>query len=31
MTRQLTFMPDALEDYVYWQGQDKKTLSTTTP
>ncbi|WP_439685861.1 Txe/YoeB family addiction module toxin [Cupriavidus oxalaticus] len=26
MTRQLTFMPDAWEDYVYWQGQDKKTL-----
>ena len=26
MTRPLTFMPDAWEDYVYWQGQDKKTL-----
>ncbi|MGO4331412.1 Txe/YoeB family addiction module toxin [Cupriavidus sp. 2TAF22] len=26
MTRQLTFMPDAWEDYVYWQGQDKKRL-----
>ncbi|MGY2489354.1 Txe/YoeB family addiction module toxin [Cupriavidus sp. CP313] len=26
MTRQLTFMPDAWEDYLYWQGQDKKTL-----
>ena len=26
MTRPLTFTPDAWEDYVYWQGQDKKTL-----
>lgn len=26
MTPQLTFMPDAWEDYVYWQGQDRKTL-----
>ncbi|MBB3007952.1 Txe/YoeB family addiction module toxin [Cupriavidus alkaliphilus] len=26
MRRQLTFMADAWEDYVYWQGQDKKTL-----
>ena len=26
MTRQLTFMPDAWEDYLYWQGQVKKTL-----
>ncbi|CAM3363601.1 MULTISPECIES: Txe/YoeB family addiction module toxin [Cupriavidus] len=26
MTRRLTFMPDAWEDYVYWQGQDRKTL-----
>ncbi|WP_427309061.1 Txe/YoeB family addiction module toxin [Cupriavidus sp. H39] len=26
MRRQLTFMADACEDYVYWQGQDKKTL-----
>lgn len=26
MKRQLTFMADAWEDYVYWQGQDKKTL-----
>ncbi|WP_427308846.1 Txe/YoeB family addiction module toxin [Cupriavidus sp. H39] len=26
MRRQLTFMTDAWEDYVYWQGQDKKTL-----
>ncbi|SPS02983.1 Txe/YoeB family addiction module toxin [Cupriavidus taiwanensis] len=25
MTRQLTFMSDAWEDYVYWQGQDRKT------
>ncbi|SCU93860.1 toxin of the YoeB-YefM toxin-antitoxin system [Cupriavidus necator] len=29
MTRQLTFMPDAWEDYLYWQGQDKKTLKKT--
>ncbi|NBR12496.1 MAG: Txe/YoeB family addiction module toxin [Alphaproteobacteria bacterium] len=26
MTRRLTFTPDAWEDYLYWQGQDKKTL-----
>ncbi|SOY77958.1 toxin of the YoeB-YefM toxin-antitoxin system [Cupriavidus taiwanensis] len=26
MKRQLTFMADAWEDYVYWRGQDKKTL-----
>ncbi len=26
MRRQLTFMTDAWEDYVYWPGQDKKTL-----
>ena len=26
MTRQLTFMPDAWEDYLYWQGQDRRTL-----
>ena len=23
----LTFLPEAWEDYVYWQSQDKKTLS----
>ncbi|MDO5408809.1 MAG: Txe/YoeB family addiction module toxin [Eubacteriales bacterium] len=22
----LTFLPEAWEDYLYWQGQDKKTL-----
>ena len=22
----LTFLPEAWEDYIYWQGQDKKTL-----
>ena len=22
----LTFLPEAWDDYVYWQGQDKKTL-----
>jgi toxin YoeB len=26
MKRQLTLMADAWEDYIYWQGQDKKTL-----
>ena len=26
MTHHLTFMPAAWEDYIYWQGQDKKTL-----
>ncbi|KJK21816.1 addiction module protein [Burkholderiaceae bacterium 16] len=26
MTRSIQFMPDAREDYLYWQGQDKKTL-----
>ncbi|WP_354674996.1 Txe/YoeB family addiction module toxin [Cupriavidus alkaliphilus] len=26
MRRQLTFMANAWEDYVYWQSQDKKTL-----
>ncbi|EYS87221.1 addiction module protein [Cupriavidus sp. SK-4] len=26
MTRQPTFMPDAWEDYLYWQSQAKKTL-----
>lgn len=26
MTKRLTFTPDAWEDYLYWQGQDKKTL-----
>ena len=26
MTRRLTFTPDAWDDYLYWQGQDKKTL-----
>ncbi len=22
----LTFLPEAWEDYLYWQGQDKRTL-----
>lgn len=26
MTRKVLFTPDAGEDYVYWQGQDRKTL-----
>jgi toxin YoeB len=26
MTRRLVFTPDAWDDYLYWQGQDKKTL-----
>ena len=26
MTRRLTFTSDAWDDYLYWQGQDKKTL-----
>lgn len=26
MTRRLTFTPDAWDDYLYWQSQDKKTL-----
>ena len=26
MTKRLTFTPDALDDYLYWQSQDKKTL-----
>jgi toxin YoeB len=26
MARLLTFTPDAWDDYLYWQGQDKKTL-----
>jgi toxin YoeB len=26
MTRSIKFMSDAWEDYLYWQGQDKKTL-----
>ena len=26
MSRLLTFDPNGWEDYVYWQGQDKKTL-----
>ncbi len=26
MTRQIVFVPDAWDIYVYWQGQDKKTL-----
>lgn len=25
-TRRVLFTPDAWEDYVYWQGQDRKTL-----
>lgn len=27
MARLYTFTPSAWEDYVYWQGQDKKTLT----
>ncbi|MEI6571983.1 MAG: Txe/YoeB family addiction module toxin [Alphaproteobacteria bacterium] len=26
MTRRLSFTPDAWDDYLYWQTQDKKTL-----
>lgn len=26
MARELLFLPDAWDDYVYWQEQDKKTL-----
>lgn len=26
MTRKVLFTPDAWDDYVYWQGQDRKTL-----
>lgn len=26
MTRKISFTPTAWNDYVYWQGQDKKTL-----
>lgn len=26
MKRKISFTPSAWEDYVYWQGQDKKTL-----
>ena len=26
MTRRLTVTPDAWDDYLYWQSQDKKTL-----
>jgi toxin YoeB len=26
MTRQIVFVPDAWDMYVYWQGQDRKTL-----
>ena len=26
MSRGITFTPAAWEDYVYWQGQDRKTL-----
>lgn len=26
MSRSIKFLPDAWEDYLYWQGQDKKTL-----
>lgn len=26
MTRRLGFTPDASDDYLYWQSQDKKTL-----
>ena len=26
MSRSIKFLPDACGDYLYWQGQDKKTL-----
>ncbi|THT99632.1 Txe/YoeB family addiction module toxin [Lampropedia puyangensis] len=26
MSRSIQFLPDAWDDYLYWQGQDKKTL-----
>lgn len=26
MSKQLAFLPEAWEDYLYWQTQDKKTL-----
>ncbi|MDW3686104.1 Txe/YoeB family addiction module toxin [Cupriavidus sp. CV2] len=26
MSRRVLFTPDAWEDYLYWQGQDRKTL-----
>lgn len=26
MTRRIVFLPVAWEDYVFWQGQDRKTL-----
>lgn len=26
MSRAIKFLPEAWEDYLYWQGQDKKTL-----
>lgn len=26
MSRNIIFVPDAWDSYVYWQGQDKKTL-----
>jgi toxin YoeB len=26
MARELMFLPDAWDDYIYWQEQDKKTL-----
>lgn len=26
MSLNIVFVPDAWDDYVYWQGQDKKTL-----
>ena len=26
MTRRIVFMPVAWEDYIFWQGQDRKTL-----
>ena len=30
MTRRLKFTPDAWDDYLYWQSQDKKTLKRIT-
>ena len=29
MSRNIIFVPDAWDSYVYWQGQDKKTLKRT--
>jgi toxin YoeB len=31
MTRKLVWTDEAWEDYIYWQGQDKKTLKRVNP